>query len=166
MRCYSSEMKISQTIEWATHICGVLAALPLNRTLSANSLAEFHELPPAYVAKMLQMLVKSKIIKSIKGKAGGYCLAKSPVEISLWDIRVALVGNKPMFRCSEIRRRGPCAVDRSVVSPCSIAKVHMEAEQAYENILNSKSLADILMVSLNENPDLSHSIVEWVNSNV
>ena len=45
---------MSDGVEWAIHCCTMLAVLPDGEALPAARLAEFHEVPPAYLAKHLQ----------------------------------------------------------------------------------------------------------------
>src|SRR5438552_4655204 len=101
-------MRMSDGVEWAVHLCGVLAAAPEGRGLPAAKLAEFHELPPAYLAKHLQALSHAGIVTADRGVKGGYRLGRVPAKISLLDIVLAIEGPQPAFRCTEIRQRGPC----------------------------------------------------------
>mgnify|MGYP001362501721 FL=1 len=102
-------MRINKGVEWAVHACVLLAPLPHSRGLSLAALAEYHGLPVAYMAKQMQALSRSGIVRTFKGKTGGYALARAPSEINLWDIARAIDGPTPMFRCTEIRQAGPCA---------------------------------------------------------
>ena len=66
-------MKINSGVEWAAHACALLATLPPGWSLSAQALAAYHEVPPAYMAKQLQALSKAGIVKSNRGaKAVSY----------------------------------------------------------------------------------------------
>ena len=69
-------MRLSDGVEWALHCCTLLALLPPDRPLPASRLAEFHEVPPAYLAKHLQALSRAGIIESMPGRHGGYRLAR------------------------------------------------------------------------------------------
>src|SRR5947209_8292305 len=104
-------MRMSDGVEWAIHCCTVLALLPPDLALPAPRLAEFHGVPPAYLAKQLQALARAGIAESVPGARGGYRLARPADEITLLDVVHAIDGPEPAFRCTEIRRRGPAAVD-------------------------------------------------------
>ena len=110
-------MALGEGIEWAAHVCALLAALPAGRTLSVAALAEFHEVPKAYLAKHMQALARAGLVRSSRGPNGGYNLARPASEISLWDVREALEGAEPDFRCQEIRRRGPVLRGRRMERP-------------------------------------------------
>src|SRR6188768_3390046 len=101
------DVRMSDAVEWSIHCCTVLAALPEDQALPAASLAEFHEVPPAYLAKALQALAGAGIVESRPGPLGGYRLARPPSEITVLDVVLAVDGDETAFQCSEIRQRGP-----------------------------------------------------------
>jgi Rrf2 family protein len=138
-------MKLSEGVEWGVHCVTLLAALPDGVTLSGGSLAEFHGVPPAYLSKTLQALVRAGIISSTPGRHGGYRLARTMYEITMLDMVLAIEGTEPAFRCTEIRRRGPTRVAAGAYSPrCAIASVMMRAEDAWRQELRNTTLADLL----------------------
>ncbi len=137
-------MRMSEGVEWTAHACVLLAALPSGIGLPANALAEFHELAPAYMAKHMQALARAGIVQSIRGAGGGYRLARSAAEISLWDILEAIEGEEPAFRCSEIRQQGPCvSPQEDFRKPCGINAAFSKAETAWRAELKSVSIGDI-----------------------
>lgn len=136
-------MKTLEGVEWAAHACAVLAALAPGASLNAAALAGFHELPPAYMAKHLQALVRAGVLTASRGGRGGYKLARPADDISLWDIQAAIEGAQPSFRCQDIRKRGPCARHTSPETPCEIACAFVAAETAYRTYLKAISVAEI-----------------------
>ncbi len=132
-------------LEWALHCAVVLAGLDAGKRLSAGSLAELHGVPPKYLAKALQLLANAEIVNSAPGPKGGYCLAKSADEISVLDVVDAVEGGEPLFRCQEIRRRGPCQSigAKHFAKSCQIADVMWRAEEAWRAELARVTLADI-----------------------
>lgn len=139
-------MKLSDGVEWAAHCVLLLAALPGEARLSGGALAEFHGVPESYLLKHLKALAKKGILASFPGPAGGYGLAKPPQDISLLDIVHAVEGTTPAFRCSEIRQRGPCAVDdpKAYPKPCGINRAMLRAEMAYREALQTETISDLL----------------------
>jgi Rrf2 family protein len=139
-------MRMSDGVEWALHCCTVLAALPSGQTLPAAKLAEFHEVPPAYLAKHLQALAAVGITESVAGPHGGYRLARPPAEISLLDVVLAVDGEDKAFRCGEIRQRGPSASPSSQYRrPCGIARAMWRAEEAWRVELQATTIADLVI---------------------
>ena len=135
-------MQISKGVEWAAHAASLMMGLPVGRGLKAEALARYHDVPTAYMAKQMQALSKAGIVRTSRGKHGGYQLAKLATEITLWDITAAIEGTGPAFRCTEIRQNGPCGLKRKdCLSPCQIAASFALAETAYRDILKGVSLA-------------------------
>jgi Rrf2 family protein len=138
-------MRMSDGVEWALHCCTLLAALPADQALPSARLAEFHEVPPAYLAKQLQALTAAGITRSLPGPFGGYRLARPPAEISVLDVVLAIDGDDTAFRCSEVRQRGPAAGAASLYKrPCGIARTMWKAEDAWRAELASVSIGDLV----------------------
>lgn len=137
-------MKTNKGVEWAAHACSLLEPLWPESGLPLSALAEFHELPEAYMAKQMQALSRAGIVSGGRGRNGFYILAKAPKDISLLDILLAVDGDKPMFTCSEIRQNGPCAATQDECkSICSIAAQFALAEQKYRESLDEIDLAKL-----------------------
>jgi Rrf2 family protein len=138
-------MKLSDGVEWSIHCCTVLALLPDGTALPAARLAEFHGVPAAYLAKHLQALARAGIVESAQGPKGGYRLAKRAGDVSLLDVVVAVEGDEPAFRCTEIRQRGPAGMAPSNYKiPCGIARAMWRAEDAWRASLREQTVADII----------------------
>jgi len=160
-------MRIAEGVEWAVHLCAVLGAVPDGFGLSAGRLAEFHELPPAYLAKHLQALSRAGIVTANRGVSGGYRLAKPPTGITLLDITLAIEGSESAFRCTEIRRQGPCAATPATSRQrCAIAKAFLHAETQWRKVLASVSVADMMATAAGESFDKVRKRVfqDWLNS--
>ena len=138
-------MQLSEGVEWAVHTCTVLALVPEGQVLPASKLAEYHELPPAYLAKHLQALAGAGIVQAVAGRRGGYRLARPAGEVSVLSIVQAIEGQAPAFRCTEIRHRGPAAVEADrYTRTCAIARLMWAAEAAWRETLASTSVLDLL----------------------
>ncbi|MEO9462087.1 MAG: Rrf2 family transcriptional regulator [Marinomonas sp.] len=160
-------MQLSKGVEWAVHSCTMMAVLPEGRGLSADALAQFFDVPSAYLAKQLQALRRADIVQSVRGQGGGYRLARGVDAISLWDIVAAIEGSAPAFRCTEIRQNGPCGLaKKDCKRPCEINSAFQEAEAAWRDVLKSRSLADInAEVAGNADPQHLLDLAQWTLSN-
>jgi Rrf2 family protein len=162
-------MKIGEGVEWAVHLCGVLGVVPDGHTLPAGRLAEFHELPPDYLAKHLQALSRAGIVTASRGVKGGYRLAKPAANITLLDITLAIEGSETAFQCTEIRQQGPCAAAPAACKHhCQIAKVFLDAETQWRRSLASVTVADIIRTAASESFDRERrrTFQSWLNSAV
>lgn len=138
-----TDMRISQSIEWALHCCVALGWLDNAESVSTARFAKHFGLPPAYLNKALQALVRAGVLVSQAGPRGGFRLSRSPSAISLWDVVSAIDGVDHSFRCTEIRQNGGARPDECV-RPCGIAQAMYEAEDAWRGALMSKTIADMM----------------------
>jgi Rrf2 family protein len=148
-------MKLSEGVEWAAHCTTVLAVLPPDATLPSAKLAEFHDVPPAYLAKVLQALTRAGIVESTPGRNGGYRLARSADDITLLDVVLAADGDEPAFRCTEIRKNGPAAAGvgaRAYGPRCGIAAAMWQAEAAWRTSLAMTTVADLVQTTAEQAP--------------
>lgn len=137
-------MKLSDGVEWAIHCAALLAGLPDGATLPGRDLAAYHGVSESYLLKHLKALAAAGLLESVPGPKGGYRLARPPAEITLLDIVEAIEGPSPAFRCAEIRRRGPDALeDAAYARPCAINAAMLRAERAYRDALRAETLAAI-----------------------
>ncbi|NVE93595.1 RrF2 family transcriptional regulator [Altererythrobacter lutimaris] len=157
-------MQIAKGVEWTAHICTLLALLREGQGLNVDALAEFFEVPSAYLAKQMQLLRRAGIVESVRGKGGGYRLGRSVDAITLLDIVTAIEGPMPAFRCTEIRQNGPCGLKRSDCKrPCEIAAAFAVAEDAHREALAAKTVASIMQdAAINSTPEHMMEIAEWV----
>jgi Rrf2 family protein len=138
-------MRLGEGVEWALHCATVLALVPPDRALPAAALAEFHGVPPAYLAKTLQTLAREGIVESVPGRRGGYRLARRAKDVTLLDVVEAVEGRERSFRCSEIRKRGPARLPDALYSPvCAIAAAMYRADEAWRTELRKTTLADLI----------------------
>jgi Rrf2 family protein len=138
-------MRLSDGVEWGLHCAVVLASLPDEVALAGRDLAEFHGVSESYLVKHLQAMARAGVLESLPGPRGGYRLARRPDEITMLDVVEAIDGRGPVFRCTEIRRRGPAAVASPAVyrAPCVISAAMMAAEVAWRGALRARTLADV-----------------------
>ena len=157
---------MSDGVEWVIHSCTVLAALPDGQALPAAKLAEFHGVPPAYLAKHLQAAAAAGIVRSEPGPRGGYRLARPPAQVNLLDITLAVDGDGTAFRCTEIRQKGPIGAPASTYRrPCSIARAMWRAEDAWRAELAATTIADLLGDLLVSVPaQVLQAGAEWVRA--
>jgi Rrf2 family protein len=157
-------MKVGEGVEWALHCCAVLAAVPEGSAVAAGRLAEFHGVPPAYLAKHLQALAGAGIAATVPGRRGGYRLGRPASAITLLDIVLAVEGDAPSFRCTEIRRRGPAAGPAAQYRlPCRITVAMRAAEEAWRAELRSHTLAELVATVLRDaHPQVLARTASWL----
>jgi Rrf2 family protein len=155
-------MRMGEGVEWALHSCLLLAWVG-DEPVPAAKLAEFHDLPSAYLNKQLQALARAGIADSIPGRRGGFMLARAPEHITLMDVVAAIEGPDEAFRCTEIRQRGQGSVlpERLFRQPCGIAVAMAQAELAWRRALKAQTLADLMTTVAAQNPAAVERARRW-----
>ena len=131
--------------EYALHSLLVLAARA--EPVSVRDLAIFQALPERFLAKLFTRLEKAGLVEAREGVRGGFALARPPERIAVQDVLAAVDPDRTLFECAEIRRHcaiyGGGAPAWAVGGMCRIHLFMQEAERALQQILASKSLADL-----------------------
>lgn len=142
--CNIQIMRMSAGVEWAAHSCITLDWLG-DQPVSTTRLAAGFEVPPAYLNKQLQALVRAGILTSTAGARGGFQLARPLTKITLMDIVAAIEGPADAFECTEIRQRGSGArsPERALRRPCAISAAMHGAEIQWRRALAARTLAEI-----------------------
>jgi Rrf2 family protein len=135
-------MKLSAGVEWAIHCCVVLSQA--EEPVPAPRLADYHGVSRTYLAKHLQQLSRAGLVTSTEGRVGGYALTRPPADISVLDVVLAIEGDEPAFRCTEIRQNGPFpASAQQCRRPCGIARAMYAAEDAWRASLAGVTIAEL-----------------------
>jgi Rrf2 family protein len=127
---------LSQTVEYALRAVVQLASIAPEASTTAE-LAAVTRVPAAYLAKVLQALVKAGIVESHRGASGGVSLAHSPNRLTILDIVNAADPIQRIRTCPlDLKTHGAklCPLHRRLDS--ALAQV----EQAFRNT----TLAEIL----------------------
>lgn len=138
-------MKLPTSTEWVLHCATTVAQLEPGATASAGQLAEYYDLPAAYLAKQLQLLARAGVLSATTGPRGGFRLARPASEITLLEIVEAIGGAFSPYECREIRQRGTGSLPaEDCRDTCILAQKMADAHDAWRRSLAGVSLADIL----------------------
>jgi Rrf2 family protein len=122
-----------------------LAQTEGGKALTIPEIAASEGLSVPYAAKLLGVLRQAGLIESVRGRAGGYCLAALPAEIRLGTVLLAL--GEPLFddpgyceRHAGTESHGIC-VHRG---GCTLRSLWQTLEQWMRQTLDQLTLADLL----------------------
>ena len=76
---------ISQTVEYALRAIVTIAQHD-GEPCTAQKIAAITKVPAPYLSKMMQGLVRAKLVASKRGLHGGFVLMTSPSELTIWDV--------------------------------------------------------------------------------
>lgn len=109
--------------------------------LTIPEIAGAEGLSPEYTAKLMRALRQGGLVTSTRGPGGGYRLARSPGEITAWEVIAVLGGSffPESFCDSHPGVRRDC-----VHTPdCSIRSLWQTLESALRDVLERITLADL-----------------------
>jgi Rrf2 family protein len=111
------------------------------RSLTSTQLAASVNATPSFVRRILAMLAKAELIKTLRGATGCCTLLKKPKDISLLDIYRAV--NAPrVFAIHQYPPDKKCAVSCGIKE--AMTEVLEDAQGMMEKSLKSRNLADLL----------------------
>lgn len=99
---------------------------------SAKDIAETYFIPQQLMAKILQRLARNGILISQQGTHGGYSLAKSPSEITAFDIIDAIDGPVQITGC--VTTRGECEQTPNCIVREPLREVNERVIQALSEV--------------------------------
>ena len=105
--------------------------------INAVKIAEFTGFSKNHIAKVLQRLVKSDLLKSVRGPAGGFTMKKNPKDITLLDIYQAIEGSIEMTDC-------PLAYEICNFDRCLIGNVINRLTSEFRKFLEDQTLSAYL----------------------
>ena len=88
----------SHTAEYALRAAVFLAESPDGR-YTTQAIADTTQIPPRYLAKVLQSLARAGVLTGQRGLNGGFLLARSPAEITVLDVIQAVEPLKRIHKC-------------------------------------------------------------------
>lgn len=99
-------------------------------------------IPTPFLGKILQNLVKQKILVSTKGPNGGFGLGKPAEEISLYDI-VSIIDGEDFFKNCLISME-PCATHHENGRPCPVHNSFAAVRENLCEYYRNTSIATII----------------------
>jgi Rrf2 family transcriptional regulator, cysteine metabolism repressor len=86
-------VKLSVKSDYAARaVLGLARRFQTGQAVKVEELAAEYGIPPNYLVQILIELKSQNIVKSLRGKEGGYLLARPPAKITLGDIVRAVHG--------------------------------------------------------------------------
>ncbi len=119
-------MRISRSGEYGLKGLVFLASQPADRLFLVSEISKREKVPRPFLAKILQRLSKTGLLKSVRGVKGGFTLGKPAHKITMREVLEALDGPIALNRC--LIREGECK--REEVCP-----IHPIWEKAQKQLL-------------------------------
>ncbi len=105
-----------------------------DKNVELSEIAENQNIPKHFLSKILQLLVKNKLLISMRGPNGGFRLSRSPEKICLLDIVEAIDGLDIFNQCGIGFRECDDA------NPCPIHDEYKKSRETVFNLFKNKTL--------------------------
>jgi Rrf2 family protein len=131
---------LSQKARYALHSLIVLARRDGDAPMMIADIAEEANVPRKFLEQILLELKKRGIVRSQRGRAGGYMLGRSPKDITFADVIRVSDGPLALAPCVSVtayQRCGDCVDEKH----CAIRKALLLARDATAKVLESQTLA-------------------------
>ena len=130
-------MQITRGTDYAVRVLIHLAGLPPGSTVRQSELSQASDISGYFLSKLLQQLVRSRLVRSQRGAGGGYALAVPAANVSLLDVVEAIEGPVRLNLCLI---EDPSCKRKSW---CPAHPVWAEAQAAVVNVLGGASMANL-----------------------
>ena len=131
-------MNLSHAAELAIRGALVLGEQYGQGPTTLADICELRNLSREYLAKVFALLVRADLLRPIRGKKGGYILARDPKDITLLQIIEAVEGRQALNLC----QHAPPQCERS--ETCKMRMVWSELQDVFDEKLSSVTLADCI----------------------
>lgn len=129
-------LRLSKLTDYGTVAMAHFAREP-DRIHAAAELAGAIGVATSTASKILKMLARAGLLRSVRGAKGGYMLARPAGEVSIADVIDAMEGPIGVTECSAIP--GMCAQERS----CSIRANWQRINRVIRDALDQMTLSDL-----------------------
>ncbi len=149
-------MRISALEEYGLRCLVSLAKAGCEGQLSISDISEKEGLSVPYTSKLLSILRKSGLVTAVRGRGGGFCIARDPKEINLLEVITALGGplidpnhcDKFSGQLDKCIHTDNCSVQYTLAGLSKIVGQFLTSS-TLEDILNGSNFNDITLIKSN-----------------
>jgi Rrf2 family protein len=116
------------------------------KMMQSKSIAAQADVPAKFLEAILLDLKRQGFVDSKRGIFGGYFLARSPDAIMAGEVIRGLDGTLAPLRCASVHDYRKCE-DCEDEKTCVIRKVMTDVRNAISEVLDKRSLADMIVQS-------------------
>ena len=130
-------LRLSKKADYALIAMKHLAQKHRARSTCAREIAEQYDIPIELMAKVLQRLVRNRLLVSTQGTRGGYTLGRAASSISVADVIAAIDGPFTITACTSDKH------DCEQYSKCSVRDPLWQIRERIAATLGTVTLADM-----------------------
>ncbi len=131
-------MQLTLKTDYSLRLLLYLALHP-GRTVPVHEVAASFGISGHHLTKVAQRLADLGFVELLRGRRGGVRLLRAPASVFLGEVVLRVEGNLSLVECFDP------ATNSCVIAPgCTLKHVLKEAQNAFFNVLNGYTLADMI----------------------
>ncbi|MBI3895054.1 MAG: Rrf2 family transcriptional regulator [Acidobacteria bacterium] len=134
-------LTISREADYATRLI-VHMAVSTPQRLQAKTLAEAERIPESFLFKILQLLMRHRLVRSYRGVYGGYQLAMDPAKLTLYRLLEIVEGPIGLNVCVA------SGIGCELSAGCGVHDVWVVAQAQLRQTLESVTVAELAQRTL------------------
>ncbi|MBO6548662.1 MAG: Rrf2 family transcriptional regulator [Rhizobiales bacterium] len=115
-----------------------LAALRAPDLVRVEDVATIHKLSKPHIVKIVHELGKAGFLETVRGRYGGFRLARDPEQITIGEVVRTTEGPLDVVECFN-----PETNSCPLIGICKLSKAMMKATDAFMAVLDDLTVADI-----------------------
>ncbi len=112
------------------------------KKIGIKKIAEDLEIPSPFLGKILQSLVRKKILVSTKGPNGGFAINENTYDTSLMDI-VEVIDGTSLFNTCVVGMKS-CILHEENETPCPVHKQLAEVKSQLNDFFSTKTVRQLV----------------------
>ncbi len=133
-------LRLGRMTDYALAVLAALARDPA-RTLSAAEVAQRTDLPDTTAAKLLKTLAQAGLVRSHRGRGGGYSLDRAASAVTVGEVVRIMEGPVALVDCFEDGADGPCERVDACVVQAGLARVNDRMREALDGLTLAEMMA-------------------------
>jgi Rrf2 family protein len=134
-------MPISQKCQYAVRSVFELAKQQGSGATKISDIAEAQAIPIRFLENILNQLKGGGFVESVRGKDGGYLLARSAKDLTVGEIVRYMEGPLSPVECNPGGRKGAC----SMYGRCVFLSLWKRAQDALETVYDGTTFHDLIL---------------------
>jgi Rrf2 family protein len=128
-----------------------------NKKPGVNEIARGIEAPEAYMAKILQVLTRHRIVNSRKGRGGGFHFTDVSNSPTLYDVILVIEGDACFKKCAF------GFMNCSDVNPCPLHEHYVSIRESFHSLARSETIDSITQKIVDGKAFLKSTLVDMNN---
>ncbi|MFA6403699.1 MAG: Rrf2 family transcriptional regulator [Salinivirgaceae bacterium] len=140
---------LSNTSKYATRAVIYLAVhAERGQKIGIKKISDALDIPSPFLGKILQVLVRRKILSSTKGPNGGFGVGKKPNQISIYDIIIEMDGDSLFNSC--LLGAGSCETSKNEGGYCAMHNEFSVVRHQMIDLYKTKTIGELAALAQSE----------------